>query len=134
MDGLLDDHIWELAVPISDFIQKEPQENAPPTEDMEVRFAYDDGAMYIGARMFNRKQTPIQAPLGRRDVVKDQAEYVLVSLDTFHDHRTAYAFGVTATGVRIDRYYPGDDETVFDEGFDPVWQATNQYSRRRMDG
>jgi Domain of unknown function (DUF5916) len=123
VDGLLDDHTWELASPISDFIQKEPQENAPPTEDMEVRFAYDDGAIYIGARMYNRKQTAIQAPLGRRDLVKDQAEYVLVSLDTFHDRRTAYAFGVTATGVRLDRYYPGDDETVFDEGFEPVWQA-----------
>ena len=63
VDGLLDDHVWELAVPISDFIQKEPQENAPPTEDLEVRFAYDDGAMYIGARMFNRKQTPIRLRL-----------------------------------------------------------------------
>ena len=67
VDGLLDDHVWEHAVPISDFIQKEPKEGAPPTEDMEVRFAYDDSAIYIGARMYNRKQTPIQAPLGRRD-------------------------------------------------------------------
>jgi uncharacterized protein DUF5916 len=123
VDGVLDDHAWERAVPISDFIQKEPQENAPPTEDMEVRFVYDDSAIYIGARMFKKNEAAIQAPLGRRDAVKDQAEYLLVSLDTFHDHRTAYAFGVTATGVRIDRYYPQDDETVFDESYDPVWQA-----------
>jgi hypothetical protein len=44
-------------------------------------------------------------------------------LDTFYDRRTAYAFGVTASGVRIDRYYPQDNENDFDEGFDPVWEA-----------
>jgi hypothetical protein len=123
IDGLLDDQTWKQAVPVTDFIQKEPSEGAPPSEDMEVRFAYDDSAIYIAARMYNRKQIPIQAPLGRRDAVKDQSEYVLVSLDTFRDRRTSYSFGVTATGVRLDRYYAEDDETRFDEGFDPVWQA-----------
>ena len=123
IDGRLDDPAWDKAVPIVDFIQKEPNEGAVPAEQMEVRVIYDNNAVYIGARMYNRKHTPIQAPLGRRDVVKDQAEYLLVSFDTFHDRRTAYAFGVTATGVRIDRYYPQDDEATFDEGFNPVWQA-----------
>ena len=122
LDGVLDDQVWRESVPITDFIQKEPNEGGPPTEKMEVRIVYDDSAVYIGARMYNRERTPIQAPLGRRDVV-DQAEYVLVHLDTFYDRRTSYAFGVTAAGVRIDRYYPQDRETNFDAGFDPVWQA-----------
>ncbi len=122
LDGVLDDQAWREAKPIRDFIQKEPNEGAPPTEEMDVRIAYDDTALYIGARMYNRERAPIQAPLGRRDAV-DQAEYVLVHLDTFYDRRTSYAFGVTAAGVRIDRYYPQDSENNFDAGFDPVWQA-----------
>ena len=122
LDGALDDEAWRQAMPIKDFVQKEPTEGAPPTEEMDVRIVYDGSAIYIGARMYNREQMPIQAPLGRRDSV-DQAEYVLVHLDTFYDRRTAYAFGVTAAGVRIDRFYPQDNENNFDAGFDPVWQA-----------
>jgi hypothetical protein len=123
IDGLLDDVPWNQAVPIQDFIQKEPNEGLPPTERTEVRILYDDSALYIGARMYSRERGGIQAPLGRRDGVEDLAEYLMVSLDTFHDRLTAYSFGVTATGVRLDRYYPQDDEGRFDEGFDPVWQA-----------
>lgn len=123
IDGRLDDDAWRQAVPITNFTQKEPNEGVPPTEEMEVRIVYDNSAIYIGARMYNRAQVAIQAPLGRRDNVEDQAEYVLVSLDTFRDRLTAYGFGVSATGVRIDRYFRQDDETNFDEGFDPVWEA-----------
>lgn len=123
IDGLLDDQAWSQAAPITDFIQKEPDEGAPPTEDTEVRVVYDSDAIYIGARMHNRGRMPIQAPMGRRDEIEEQAEYLLVSLDTFLDRRTAYAFGVSATGVRMDRYHPQDDEDEFDEDFNPVWRA-----------
>ena len=123
VDGRLDDDAWQSAPLIADFIQKEPTEGALPSERTEIRFAYDDETLYIGARMYSHEQTAIQAPMSRRDEGGEQAEYVLVSLDTFLDRRTAYAFGVTASGVRLDRFYPGDDETTFDDGFDPVWTA-----------
>jgi hypothetical protein len=123
IDGVLDDRAWSQALPITDFIQKEPDEGAPPTEETDVRVVYDDDAIYIGARMWNRGRRPIQAPMGRRDGIEEQAEYLLVSLDTFLDRRTAYAFGVSAMGVRMDRYHPQDDEAAFDEDFNPVWQA-----------
>ena len=38
--------------------------------------------------------------------VSAQAEHVFVSFDTYLDRRTAYTFGVSASGVRVDRYYP----------------------------
>ena len=65
--------------------------------------------------------------MGRRDEV-EQAEYLLVHFDTFLYRRTAYAFGVTASGVRIDRYYGQDNSNNFDEGFDPVWQARTTHA------
>ncbi len=121
VDGRLDDEIWQKAIPITDFTQKEPTEGAPPTDPMEVRLVYDDDALYVGARMHSRDGR-IQAPLGRRDNT-DQAEHILVSFDTFLDRRTAVVFGVTAAGVRIDRYHASDQEDSFDAGFDPVWRA-----------
>jgi hypothetical protein len=126
VDGRLDDEAWQKASPITDFIQKEPVEGAPPTDAMDVRLAFDDDVLYVGARM-QSKDGRIQAPLGRRDNV-DQAEHILVSFDTFLDRRTAVVFGVTAAGVRIDRYHPSDQEDSFDSGFDPVWRAETSVS------
>jgi hypothetical protein len=123
VDGRLDEAAWKAAPAIADFTQKEPVENEPATERMEVRFVYDNDAVYVGARMYSRAPATIQAPLGRRDNVGAQAEHVFVSFDTYYDRRTAYTFGVSASGVRIDRYHPRDDEETADPGFDPVWEA-----------
>ncbi|RPI49002.1 MAG: hypothetical protein EHM55_24645, partial [Acidobacteria bacterium] len=66
VDGRLDDRAWDQAVALSDFTQKEPVEGAAPTERMEVMLAYDADALYVGARMYSRDPSAIQAPLGRR--------------------------------------------------------------------
>lgn len=120
LDGRLDEDVWRTAVPLTEFVQKEPDEGAPPTDRMDVRFVYDDAGLYVGARMY--ATAPIQAPMGRRDE-GDQAEHLLVSLDTYLDRRTASTFGVTAAGVRLDHYYASDDNGNSDETFNPVWVA-----------
>jgi hypothetical protein len=120
LDGRLSEAPWLTAPLISDFVQREPNEGAAASDRMEVRFVYDDSALYVGARM--QATDAIQAPMGRRDS-GDQAERVLVSLDTYLDRRTASTFGVTAAGVRLDHYYASDDDWNEDEGFDPVWQV-----------
>ncbi len=122
LDGRLDEAVWRTAPALSEFVQQEPVEGEPATDPMEVRFVYDDDALYIGARMSS--SGPIQAPLGRRDD-DELAEHLQVSLDTYLDRRTAYSFGVTAAGVRIDEYHPSDnnDWRSSDESFDPVWEA-----------
>ena len=96
-----------------------------------MSFAYDDTALYVGARM-SSEHAPIQSPLGRRDDV-GQSEYIIVALDTYLDHRTAYGFGVTASGVRLDRYYPADAED-FDATVEPVWAGPDAHRGTRMDG
>lgn len=121
-DGVLDEEIWANAPVVTDFRQKEPTEGAEPTDRMEVRFAYDDAALYVGARMYSRDPSGIQAPLGRRDELSGVAENFQISLDTYLDRRTSYTFGVTATGVRLDYYHAQDTENG-DSDFDPVWEA-----------
>jgi hypothetical protein len=122
VDGRLDEEAWQRAEPITDFVQKEPTEGAAPTDAMEVRFLYDDSALYIGARMSLRNSPALQAPLGRRDN-SNQAEHIQVWLDTFLDRRSAAMFGITASGVRLDTFLSSDDEGSGDAGFDPVWEA-----------
>jgi uncharacterized protein DUF5916 len=120
VDGRLTEEVWRRVPAVTDFVQREPVEGAPPTDRIEVRFAYDDDALYVGARLYSN--TAVQAPMGRRDN-GDQAEHLLVSFDTYLDRRTASTFGVTASGVRLDRYYASDRRWDDDDSFDPVWQA-----------
>ena len=127
MDGRLDEPVWREAMPLAGFTQKEPVEGNPATNDLDVRFVYDAGALYVGARMTS--SAPIQAPLGRRDEV-EQAEHLLVSLDTYLDRRTASTFGVTANGVRLDYYYASDNDFADDDTFNPVWEARTIGRRR----
>jgi hypothetical protein len=127
MDGRLDEAVWRQASPLAGFTQKEPVEGEPATDNIDVRFVYDGGALYVGARMAS--SAPIQAPLGRRDDV-DQAEHILVSLDTYLDRRTASTFGVTANGARLDHYYASDNDFDDDDTFTPVWQAQTVVDER----
>jgi len=146
VDGRLDEAVWSRATPLTDLVQKEPVEGAAATERTEVRFVYDDGGLYVGARMSSsRGRAGIQAPLGRRDTPyspsrssnrgsggqarpnvsgrPELSDYIVISLDTFLDRRTAYSFGVTASGVRIDHQHLSDSEFDIDPRFDPVWEA-----------
>ena len=122
LDGRLDEESWQQAAPITEFVQAEPVEGAPPTDAMEVRFLFDDTSLWVGARMQSAPGTGIQAPMSRRDD-GSQAEYIEVELDTYLDRRTAYMFGVTASGVRLDHFHPSDNEDDTDSQFDPVWEA-----------
>src|SRR5688500_18280892 len=121
LDGRLDDEAWRNAPILSGFTQREPVEGATPADATEVRFVYDDEALYIGARMFADPST-IRADVTRRDV-EGGAEQIIFSLDTYHDRRTAYTFAVTASGVRIDYYHSSDNEGDRDYSFDRVWEA-----------
>src|SRR4026207_270229 len=54
LDGKLDDAQWSAATPISDFVQKDPVEGAIPNDKLEVRFLYDDAALYVGTRVVSK--------------------------------------------------------------------------------
>jgi len=124
LDGRSDEAHWADVRPIVDFVQKEPVFGVPPREAMELRFAYDDHALWVAARM-EVKDREIQAPLTRRDSTF-KSEHLWISLDTYHDKRTAYSFGVSASGVRFDFLHRSDREGDRDSGYDPVWQARTE--------
>ena len=62
VDGALDEDVWRLAAPATDFIQADPLEGQPATEATEVRIAYDADYLYIGATC--RDTTPSASLLG----------------------------------------------------------------------
>lgn len=122
LDGRLDESVWRPAIFASDFLQKEPVQGALPTDRTEVAILYDDASVYIGARLFCEHPEQLQMHLDRHDN-QGPCEQFIVSIDTYHDRRTAYAFGVNTSGVRFDRYIPEDNEFNKDYSWDPVWEA-----------
>lgn len=122
VDGRLDESAWGRARWISDLRQKEPDQGAEPTLRTEVAFLYGDDALYVGARMESGRWASPTRLVTRRDEA-GSADRIVISLDTFRDRRTAYSFGVTAGGTRLDWYHPEDREDRRDVTFDPVWQA-----------
>jgi len=122
IDGKLDEAAWRDARWVSGFTQREPVEGGPASARTEVAFAYDDAALYVAARMQSPNGAPARALVTRRDR-EGSSEQLIISLDTHHDKRTAYSFGVTAAGVRIDYFHGSDAQSNRDYSYDPVWEA-----------
>src|SRR5688572_2407128 len=123
LDGRLNEDVWRTAPAAKDFRQREPTEGAPALDRTEVRFAYDESALWIGARMFSRNPRDIRALVTRRDR-EGSSEQLVVSLDTHRDKRTAYTFSVTPAAVRIDYFHGGDFETQRNYDYNPVWETS----------
>src|ERR1041385_1079954 len=54
IDGILNEPQWRTAEPLSQLTQLDPQEGKPATEPSDIRFMYDDDALYIGAMLYDR--------------------------------------------------------------------------------
>jgi hypothetical protein len=123
IDARLIEDIWRTAPVATGFIQREPEEGIPNPENTEVRFAYDDEALYVGLRMFSKVPANIRALVTRRDN-ETSSEMSCVSMDTYRDRRTAYSFCITPAGVRLEFYHASDDVDDGDEDWNPVWDAS----------
>ena len=119
IDGLLDDAIWQQVAPISDLLQTAPLEGQPATERTEVRFVYDDDAIYVGARLHDR--SPVTSRLARRDSRLGDSDSFVLLLDSYHDHETAYRFWTNPSGVKGDAIVTGNRRGGGDSSWDPVW-------------
>jgi Domain of unknown function (DUF5916)/Carbohydrate family 9 binding domain-like len=119
IDGKLDEPAWAAATPVSDFTQHDPKEGMPASEKTEVRVVVGDDALYVGARMTD-KPANIRPRLSRRDEPVD-GDVFAVSLDSRHDHNSAYYFRVTAGGAVRDATV--SPQGVLDLSWDAVWEA-----------
>jgi hypothetical protein len=120
IDGVLDDEIWQTAPVATDFVQKDPTEGQPASERTTIQIAYDDEALYIGARCYDSEPEKITAPLVRRDQYFE-TDRVSVNLDPHHDHQTGYFFSVSPSGCLIDGILYND--TSEDLTWDGVWEG-----------
>jgi hypothetical protein len=120
LDGRLTESVWNNEFGASAFSQLNPVEGGRPSQATIVRVAYDDAAIYIGAKMMDSAPDSVIARLGRRDVSTNSDRFN-VYIDAYHDKRTGFIFGVNAAGTQYDGVMFNDDWS--DDSWDGVWEA-----------
>lgn len=125
IDGNLDDAAWKDVPVITDFIVAFPKFGDKSTKHTEVKIAYDNSAVYVGAHLFEDPKK-VRHQLTARDVVDRQdADLFSVGLDTYHDKQNAFIFQVTAAGVQGDgRQSQNNNGSGFDRTWDAVWESS----------
>jgi hypothetical protein len=120
IDGDLSDAAWRLAVPISHFDQFDPEEGAPATERTTVSVLFDDNALYFGVKCYDSDPSGIVEQLSRRDRTL-QSDKCTITIDSYHDHTTAYMFSGTVSGIQSDGVL-SHDGLAYDGQWDAVWE------------
>lgn len=128
LDGRLDEAIWEEAIKISNFTQRELFENQPATERTEVAIVYNEKNLYIGVWCYDSQPNKIVAKEFRRDFNRALEDNFQIILDTYNDQRNGFLFAINPNAARA-------DFQVFDNGkstntfWNGVWDARTQITQ-----
>ena len=102
VDGLLNEPAWQKAVPLTSFMQAEPFEGQPASEETDVRIIYDAAAIYVGVTLHDSDPSQIVTTDTRRDADLREMDSVQIVFDTFRDQQNGFVFGTNALGVQYD--------------------------------
>ncbi|MCX8159423.1 MAG: carbohydrate binding family 9 domain-containing protein [Candidatus Saccharicenans sp.] len=99
IDGLLEDACWQNLEPVSGFIQYNPVNGAPASEETYVWATYDDKYIYFAFLLKDSQPEKIWAELTPRNEFENN-DSIQVILDTYNDKRTSISFTVNPKGVQ----------------------------------
>lgn len=123
IDGHPDEAAWDSAPAATDFIQARPTPGAAALLRTEARVLVDDAALYVGVWMHDDHPAGIMAPYLRRDN-EGQSDWIFVEIDSRHDRRSAFSFGLNPRGVQVDGAFA--DDVSFDAAWNGIWQGAAQ--------
>lgn len=121
IDGILNDSLWNLAKPISDFIQQEPFPGSPPSFRTEVKVLYNNESLFIGVFCQDPQPDKIVARELKSDGNLRGEDNFTLLFDTFNDNKSAYWFGTNPLGMRDDALLSGMDFRGFNESWNGIW-------------
>ena len=108
---------------IDQFLQRDPNDGEPASEQTTAYLSRDRRALYVAFRCRDRQPDAVRARLSQRDQIQ-QDDQVVVALDTFHDRQRAYLFVVNPLGVQADASLSeGRDD---DYSFDALWESVGR--------
>ena len=121
IDGHVDEDAWSKATPISEMTQIDPDEGKPATQRSDIRFVYDDEALYVSARLYDTAgPAGIRTRLVRRDADME-SDWFQIVIDGYHDHLSRAFFQVNPSGVKFDALSTGNSNP--DASWDGIWET-----------
>ncbi|MBI2833271.1 MAG: carbohydrate binding family 9 domain-containing protein [Acidobacteria bacterium] len=120
VDGRLDELAWQEAPVARDFIQNDPREGQPATEQTEVRVLYDDRTLYVGVLAHDREPDRLIVSDLKKDFTGSDGDSFGIVLDTFHDRRNGYLFETNPAGAKWDAQTVNEGREV-NSNWDGVW-------------
>lgn len=123
IDARDDDAAWRNAPPITQFQEWRPNEGKAARFKTEAKIVYDAANLYVFVRAFDPHPDSIKKILERRDTFTS-SDMIWIFVDSYHDKRTGYEFGVNAAGVKM-------DQAIYDDGnedgaWDAVWDVATR--------
>ncbi len=106
-----------------DFTQFEPYADKPPSQPTEFKVAFDDMNLYLAIKALDSAPDSITNRMSRRD--NGEGDMVFLVIDSYHDLRTGFIFGVSSAGVRFDMIQSNNGQNE-DTTWDPIWLAKAQ--------
>ena len=123
VDGALDESVWRRTPAATDFIQAEPRQGFPATEQTEVWVAYDDAHLYVAAYLHDSANPTVNDI--RKDFSESNQDAFQVILDPFRDRRSCYVFMTNPEGARGDRQVANEGREI-NASWDAVWRVETQ--------
>jgi hypothetical protein len=123
IDGVLDEEAWSQASQVEDLHEIQPTEYAPASERTVVYLLYDDDALYIGARLYDRDPGGITARILRQGEQVFGDDWFSVLLDPFHDRRSGYRFMTNPNGLRQEGLFQNISEEQWD--WEGIWYTAS---------
>ena len=126
LDGVLNDSVWALAKPISDFTQQEPIAGKKATFKTEVRIIYDSKNLYVSFMCYDNDPDKIIARALKLDGAWGADDNISLYFDTFNDDRNAYWFGTNPLGMRDDALLTSSNGfSGFHESWNGIWEVNS---------
>lgn len=123
IDGGIQADEWPDTSAASGFIQYQPRRGEPARQSTEVLVAYDDEALYVAFRVYDDRRPTAQ--LSGRDANLFDDDAVVLVLDTYGDHQSAYYFITNLLGTQADGRIADDGRTV-DGSWDGRWRSASR--------
>ena len=120
IDGRLDEPVWATAPPATDLYQW-ARPGLPSTNKTEARFVYDNDNLYVGVNMWDKDIEDRVVNELKEDYQFRDTDGISVILDTLHDRRSGFLFGVNPAGARRDGQLANDGG--LNQDWDGVWDV-----------
>lgn len=128
IDGAVDEAAWQKAAPATNFLQRDPDNGAPATEQTEVRVVFDKGRIILGVVLHDSEPHRLLGNQMQRDQDFEADDRFMFTIDPFFDGRTGYFFEINPSGAMGDGLITGPTGGggfggEMEKSWDGIWLA-----------